>query len=164
MAKWFYYNEQGDKIETTGGKLKGLAKAGLITPETVVENEEGKKAKAGKVKGLTFGVALAPDLAPNTEVYGLSKPEPLDDTRHLNDAEAELSGFASWESVMRPVDSNPFTVAAREEINPFTAAPVTAERIRSLLLLLLRRRWLMGRHRKEYPHPLLTMRLSRRNM
>jgi len=54
MAKWFYYNENGDKIEVTGGQLKGLAKAGMITPGTLVETEDGKKAPAKKVKGLTF--------------------------------------------------------------------------------------------------------------
>jgi len=54
MATWYYYNEQGDKIAVTGGQLKGLAKAGQITPETVIETEDGKKARAGKVKGLTF--------------------------------------------------------------------------------------------------------------
>jgi len=54
MTNWFYYNEQGEKIAVTGGQLKGLAKAGLITPETIVETSDGKKARAGKVKGLTF--------------------------------------------------------------------------------------------------------------
>jgi len=54
MAKWFYYNESGEKIEVTGGQLKGLAKAGMITPDTVIETEEGKSAPARKVKGLTF--------------------------------------------------------------------------------------------------------------
>ena len=53
MAKWFYYNESGEKIEVTGGQLKGLAKAGMITPGTMVETEDGKKALAKKVKGLT---------------------------------------------------------------------------------------------------------------
>ena len=54
MAKWFYYNEGGEKIEITGGQLKGLAKAGMITPDTIVETEEGKSAPARKIKGLTF--------------------------------------------------------------------------------------------------------------
>jgi len=54
MANWYYYNESGDKIEVTGGQLKGLAKAGTITPDTIVETEDGKKARAGKVKGLKF--------------------------------------------------------------------------------------------------------------
>jgi len=57
MAKWFYYNENGDKIEVTGGQLKGLAKAGVITPETMIETEEGKTAPARRVKGLTFAEA-----------------------------------------------------------------------------------------------------------
>jgi len=55
MAKWFYYKESGEKVEVTDGQLKGLAKAGMITPNTVVEIEEGKSAPARKVKGLTFG-------------------------------------------------------------------------------------------------------------
>ena len=54
MAKWFYYNESGEKIEVTGGQLKGLAKTGRITRDTIVETEEGKSAPARKVKGLTF--------------------------------------------------------------------------------------------------------------
>jgi hypothetical protein len=54
MANWHYYNEKGEKITVTGGQLKGLAKAGMITPETVIETEDGKTAPAGKVKGLTF--------------------------------------------------------------------------------------------------------------
>jgi len=99
MAKWFYYNEQGNKIEVTGGQLKGLAKQGLITPETIVETAEGKSAPARKVKGLTFGVALSPELAPKAEtsepeVYGVSPPKP-------------------------PVEVNPFTVAP-----PVVAKPV----------------------------------------
>ena len=54
MSKWFYYNESGEKIEVTGGQLKGLAKAGRITPDTIVETEDGKTAPARKVKGLVF--------------------------------------------------------------------------------------------------------------
>ena len=48
MAKWFYYNESGEKIEVTGGQLKGLAKAGMITPDTIVETEEGNPHRRGK--------------------------------------------------------------------------------------------------------------------
>ena len=54
MAKWFYTNEKGERIEVTGGQLKGLAKAGRITPDTIIETAEGKSAPARKVKGLTF--------------------------------------------------------------------------------------------------------------
>jgi hypothetical protein len=73
MSTWYYYNEQGEKIEVTGGQLKGLAKAGLITPETVVETEDGKTAPARKVKGLTFAT-VAPPI--ETESYGLAQPKP----------------------------------------------------------------------------------------
>ena len=55
MANWYYYDNNGQKQgPVTGGQLKGLANAGMITPETVVETEEGKKAPARKVQGLTF--------------------------------------------------------------------------------------------------------------
>ena len=54
MSIWYYYNKKGEKIQITGGQLKGLAKAGLITPDTMVETENGKSAPAGKVKGLEF--------------------------------------------------------------------------------------------------------------
>ena len=60
MANWFYYNENGDKISVTGGQLKGLAKAGMITPETIIETEDGKTATARKVKGLTFVETVPP--------------------------------------------------------------------------------------------------------
>ena len=100
MSTWYYYNEQGEKIETTGGRLKGLAKAGMITPETIVETEDGKKARAGKVKGLTFAAPAQPETTPSIEkeIYGLSQPKPS-------------------------VEVNPFTAPKLEEVNPFTAAP-----------------------------------------
>jgi hypothetical protein len=55
MSAWYYYDSNNQKQgPITGGQLKGLAKAGSITPETIVETENGKTATAGKVKGLTF--------------------------------------------------------------------------------------------------------------
>jgi ankyrin repeat protein len=77
MAKWFYYNERGNKIEVTGGRLKGLAKEGIITPDTVVETEEGKSAPARKVKGLTFpGTVL---IEPKRETTLPEPPQSLSD-------------------------------------------------------------------------------------
>ena len=96
---WYYYNEQGEKIEVTGGQLKGLAKVGRITPETIVETAEGKKARAGKVKGLTFAAAAQPEstLPVEPDIYGLSQS--------------------------KPVEKNPFTAApVTAEVNPFTAS------------------------------------------
>jgi len=54
-STWFYYDNSGQKQgPITAGQLKGLAKQGTITPETVVETEEGKTAPAGKIQGLQF--------------------------------------------------------------------------------------------------------------
>ena len=61
MSIWYYTNKNGEKVQITGGQLKGLAKAGLIKPETIVETENGKSAPAGKVKGLTFGTVPLPE-------------------------------------------------------------------------------------------------------
>ena len=107
------YNENGDKIEVTGGRLKGLAKAGLITPGTLVETEDGKKAPAKKVKGLTFLASSQPETAvpelatlesaaPGTEIYGLSQAKP-------------------------PAEEQTQTVPVPEEINPFAAAMLVEE-------------------------------------
>jgi len=105
MSKWFYYNEQGDKIEVTGGQLKGLAKAGLITPGTLVETEDGKKAPAKKVKGLTFVEATQPETAAiESAVSKSSMPNPTPS-----------------------VEVNPFAIPVQAEVNPFSAAtPVAA--------------------------------------
>ncbi|GHT14266.1 hypothetical protein FACS1894170_11130 [Planctomycetales bacterium] len=55
MANWFYFDEKGKKQGPVRGRdLKQLAKNGAITPETIVENEEGNTGKAGKVQGLEF--------------------------------------------------------------------------------------------------------------
>ena len=55
MSNWFYYDNNGQKQgPVTGGQIKELAKAGTISPDTIIETEEGKSAPARKVKGLTF--------------------------------------------------------------------------------------------------------------
>jgi len=59
MANWHYYDDDGNRITVTGKELKELAKEGLITPDTIVENEEGKTARAGRVKGLVFAEMLS---------------------------------------------------------------------------------------------------------
>ncbi|MCL2709950.1 MAG: DUF4282 domain-containing protein [Planctomycetaceae bacterium] len=55
MADWYYYNESGEKIGPISGKeLKQLVRDGTVTPETRLEDSEGRAAAAGNVKGLTF--------------------------------------------------------------------------------------------------------------
>jgi uncharacterized membrane protein YhaH (DUF805 family) len=65
MSTWYYYDNNGHKQgPITGGQLKELAKAGKISPGTMVETEEGKAAPARKVKGLTFVEAAQPQTSP----------------------------------------------------------------------------------------------------
>ena len=101
MSKWHYYNTDGDKIEVTGGQLKGLAKAGLITPGTLVETENGVKAPAKKVKGLTFAASLQSDAAfAETAVAEMQTP---------SSTSVPLAEVKS--SVVLTEETNPFTVS-----------------------------------------------------
>lgn len=51
--KWYYYDANGDKIGPVTAKImKILADQGDITPQTIVETEDGKSALAEKVQGL----------------------------------------------------------------------------------------------------------------
>ena len=56
MAYWFYYTVNGQKQgAVTEEQLKELAKAGKITPGTMLEHQSGDKTIAAEVKWLTFG-------------------------------------------------------------------------------------------------------------
>ena len=62
MPNFFYTDANGRKHGPVNSQqLKALAEQGVITPETVIENENGKSAPAIKVKGLTF-VAVSPPI------------------------------------------------------------------------------------------------------
>ena len=114
MSTWYYYDEEGDKIAVTGGQLKGLAKAGRITPETIIETEDGKSAPARKVKGLTFAMS-------EVEAYGLSQPA----------VSSEPSPFtASMPVATKPVAENPFNAAmptAIRAVQQSVSVPVVEE-------------------------------------
>ena len=149
---WYYYDEKGDKIEVTGGRLKGLAKTGVITPETIVETADGKKARAGKVKGLTFIVPGATQSEPipsepaqsvESESYGLAAPPPKPSpfTAPMPKAmsasvtapsETANPFTAPPPKITEPTVANPFTasipVVAKPTVNPFTATmPTTSQ-------------------------------------
>ncbi|MCL2710519.1 MAG: type II secretion system protein GspG [Planctomycetaceae bacterium] len=86
MSTWFYYDSNGQKQgPVSGGQLKGLAKAGMISPETIIETDEGKKATAGKVKGLTFVEPVQHQVAPSqpravqSAPHGAAPPPPAED-------------------------------------------------------------------------------------
>ena len=52
--QWYYFDGNGEKIAVTGKQIKELARQGVITPETILENPEGRTAPAKKAKGLVF--------------------------------------------------------------------------------------------------------------
>jgi len=77
MSTWYFYDNAGQKRgPITGGQLKGVAKAGQITPETVVETEEGRTAPAKKVKGLMFCEATPKTVVPQQNPFA---PMPVPD-------------------------------------------------------------------------------------
>jgi len=56
---WFYYTADNQRIGPFAASvLKQFAKAGVITPDTIVENVNGRQEKAGNVRGLTFSTAV----------------------------------------------------------------------------------------------------------
>jgi len=64
MANWYYYDENSEKIGPIKGRdLNRLAKEGTITPETRVEDENGRTALAKNVKGLPFYEAKQSEVA-----------------------------------------------------------------------------------------------------
>lgn len=55
MASLYYYDTAGRKVgPISSNVLKSLAEQGVITPETVIENEQGKSAKAREISELVF--------------------------------------------------------------------------------------------------------------
>jgi len=121
---WFYYNEQGEKISITSRELKELAASGKITPETVVETDEGKSAPARKVKGLKFS-ALADTVSNSAitppdsdEVYGVVATPP-----------APSPFTASMPVVAKPPE-NPFVVATPQPFaQPAQVAPIPSANV-----------------------------------
>jgi hypothetical protein len=105
MAKWFYYNESGEKIEVTVGQLKGLAKAGTITPGTIIETEEGKSSPARNVKGLTFtetspnetAAHESTQFAPNVQLP--TEPKPFVNTPQFQTQEEKLFTMAEQKMI-----------------------------------------------------------------
>ena len=130
-STWHYYNEEGEKNTVTGGQLKWLAKNGRITPETVVETENGKTVPARKVKGLTF-IAMAqpetvtPESVPSeTGIYRLleSKP-PIEEGTSTAFMPEEISPFA-----VLSVEENPFTATQPQTDNVAVPMPPSEEKM-----------------------------------
>jgi len=111
MSTWYYYDTDGQKQgPVTGGQLKGLAKAGQITPETVVETEEGKTALARKVKGLTFLGATQSGSAPTETANGVENRTQNIPTPATPPAEEGIYGMDASPFTKPYTKSNSFTV------------------------------------------------------
>ena len=57
MAIWFYYDEKSVRRSINDQQLKSLVGAGVITPKTPLETEDGHKGLAGQIPGLFAPVA-----------------------------------------------------------------------------------------------------------
>ena len=67
MTLFYYFDKGGQKRGPfSGSQLKWFAKQGSITPETVIENEEGKTAPAREMNGLTFAETPPVEVNPFT--------------------------------------------------------------------------------------------------
>jgi hypothetical protein len=63
MANFFYYDNNGVKQgPVSSSQLKSLTKLGTIVPNTVIETQDGKQARAEKVKGLSFEPVIPPPI------------------------------------------------------------------------------------------------------
>lgn len=83
MSNWYYYNKNGDKVgPITPAALKALAQQGLITVDTMIENGQGRTARAGEINGL-FSV-------PPATPVPLMPQQPLSQTTETRGA-AEIS-------------------------------------------------------------------------
>ena len=55
MTNWYFYEDDGQRQGAySDGQLKWLAKNGIVTPDTLVESDEGGVSQAKKVRGLMF--------------------------------------------------------------------------------------------------------------
>lgn len=80
MANWFYYDSNANKLgPINNAQLKILAANGTIRPDTIVEMEDGKSGRAGKIKGLTF-----PPIAPAATTPEPEMPLPVPPQRQEN--------------------------------------------------------------------------------
>jgi len=80
MANWYFYDNYGYKIGPIKGReLKQLAQEGTITPETRVEDENGRTALAKNITGLPFYEAKESESNPfSGDMSSVVAPPPPD--------------------------------------------------------------------------------------
>jgi uncharacterized Tic20 family protein len=90
MTNWYYYDKIGEKVGPINSiALKILVQQGLITTDTIIENEQGKSAKAGAIKGLEF----PPHTIPVPPVYSGSPDTSPSSQSQNSSAEDTLFGM-----------------------------------------------------------------------
>lgn len=113
MSNWYYYNMNGEKIgPITVAALKSLAAQGMIAPETVIENSNGRSTRAGKVNGLAF-----PNASTENEVYEMSASEPI---QPAGASPFSLPPSAASKPFAAPVGPSPFTQPVQAQAAPIT--------------------------------------------
>ena len=65
MASWYYYDKNGNKVGPIRSReLKQLVQLGVVKPETLLEDSEGRVGLAGNAKGIEFPLPSAASLPP----------------------------------------------------------------------------------------------------
>ncbi|MBR0237370.1 MAG: SHOCT domain-containing protein [Thermoguttaceae bacterium] len=79
MTIWHYYTTTNEKQGPfSSAELKQLALNGVITPETIVETDSGKRAVAQKVKGLVFmNDRMEPEISIESDSVQAQSPPPI---------------------------------------------------------------------------------------
>ena len=110
MSDWFYYDKNGEKVgPITVAFLKELARRGVVTRETRIENINGRSEIAGNVRGLAF-----PEISPSKQETGTVPPN---------------TPVSSPSPSPSPVSAKPFTapkprpVAAKPTVNQTQPMP-----------------------------------------
>jgi len=131
MALWYFHDKDGQKQGPySGGQLRWYVKQGEITPDTFIENEDGKSVPAREVKGLTFS---------ETETYGLTpSPPPLvEENPFAAPMPAEKNPFAvSLPVVTHPLPQNIALPVAQGNTGSFWRTIVRTFKILIVLLIL----------------------------
>jgi len=127
MANWYYYNTNDEKVGPIRGReLKKLALQGTVTPETRVEDGNGKTALAKNVKGLPFY-----ETENGTESETKSAAEDLEDQdfeqlredcEQLQKQQDQVTQNTTTPTPP-PTGTNPFTATIPTGPNPFATAP-----------------------------------------
>jgi len=147
-STWYYYDNEGQKQgPITGGRLKGLAKAGMIVPGTMVVSKNGKAVPAAQVKGLTFvkttlSAIIPPQIVTTTDTENGIKHTAEDlgeqdfeqlrkDFEQLQEQETfQLQTPERSTLITPPAEPNPFAVAPPEIAAPPVApTPETSQTI-----------------------------------